>query len=336
MAKRTRRGGVRTRSVAGIDDLAPELRFNVLLRATVQMQKKMLSEDLGIKGVAFGYKETAGELTRQLCVRFYVRKKIVRPGAVRSIPRVLRVRVQHKGVRYAFAVPTDLIEAPGIDRLETHAKRPKLAPSIFHSTNPNEYGTATALVADPSGTRYILSAAHVVACVLRAPPVVLDSLIDSDTKPGVGTLNAYPMVGSSGIDAAVVRPALTSPETLVPRPGDVPVTVECPESELFLQDPGGFTMYSFRRTRSMTLHAVHPNFTVKDVYAEGPVTLPLIFEFQCGAEGGDSGSLVVDAHGRGVGMHIMGMKGESQLGYSVPIRRVLNGVVPGTRFTLAH
>ncbi len=324
------------RAASDVESLPPEVRFKLLLRATQQLRRRFAA-DRGIRSVAFGYKHTAGELTRTLCVRFYVRRKIVRPGEARAIPKSIRVRVQHEGVRYAFTVPTDIIEAPGIDRLETHAKRPKLAPSIFNTTNPNEYGTATALVTDAAGGTSLLTAAHVAACVLLSPSAALGTAVDSDNAPGVGTLAAYPAVGASGIDAAIVELSPgTDGRSLVPRPNGAPVAKVCPESESILLDPGSFTMYSFRRTRSMTFQAAHPDFTVSDIYAEGPVTFPLILEFECGAEGGDSGSMVVDGAGRAVGMHIMGMKGDARYGYSVPIGRVLAGVRPGVTLGLAY
>ena len=203
-----RSGRRATRGVPG----AP--RERAALRRAADACRRRYAGYPNVIGVGTGLKYVGGRARDLLCVQFYVRRKVARPGEGR-LPRFVWARRRDGSIVRSRRVPTDVIE---LRRLGFACRSGEPVEAL------GEAGALTLLFRNkaPGAARhYVLTCAHVAGDVRQSPPVepALESACCARGRLLARTLaNATHAGGTLAYDIAVaeVAPAcLPQPELRV-------------------------------------------------------------------------------------------------------------------------
>jgi hypothetical protein len=232
-------------------------------------------------GVGVARKRVGKTDRRNLCVVFYVRKKL----ALGRIAKRQRLPSSINGV------PTDVIEA-GTPRLTA---RPGSLIVVPEDTMDNS-GTLGAVVQDEEGKRYLLSNNHVLANINQNP--IGHPVLGEDMQTEIATLSVFVPLDINGpneVDAALARLDDPSMVRTRLRPPAGPLADDTPVAAILGHDVckrgagSGFT--------TGVIHSALSSNRIEDEQGDSLLFIDAIAiedsdEFF--SVGGDSGSLIVD------------------------------------------
>jgi hypothetical protein len=299
------------------------LRHAILERCAAQLGRAYRKSARSV-GVGIGCRQRSGRVEPEWCVKFYVPKKVKRPRHQEPLPRFRDLRVSVAKKRYSVRVPIDVVEVGGV----------KLQGFVFNEKAPTDIGAPCAVVADSSGNERLLAAGHVVARNAKMRHAALGEPVCASGGAEIGTLDASPDMNVAPIDAALVH-CTGDARAVLPRDGAAPVTRTASLDEVNAANHEGYRLLSWVESRPCRFVAVVKDFVIANTYAAGPVTFPLLMQFEAECHRGDSGALVVDAKGRGVCMHVLGTDADDnpaeKISFGVPLSAIFEAITPGNR-----
>lgn len=152
-----------------------EVDLNVVLNF---FEKKRLA-GLGVIGAGIGHRIQSDELTDEVCIRVYVRKKLPSEQITKKVPRFVYGRKSDGSIIYSKKIKTDVIpmEDSGLCcksgvEIEPFGHRGALT-LVFKNKVPRD------------NTIYILTCSHVVGDLTRSPPIhetISSSCCQQDAK----------------------------------------------------------------------------------------------------------------------------------------------------------
>lgn len=270
-------------------------------------------DDPNILGVGISEKVSGGKKTGELCVCFYVEKKLP-PAKVRArhmVPPVLA----GTGRR---AVYTD-VKAVGRLRPQVNKERSPIESGFSAGHFNVTAGTVGAIVKKKGGSsRYLLSNSHVLADSGRGKkgdPILYPGKADGGKRPAdqIAKLDSFVPFTKGGSFVNLVDAALA--QILPDRTSDVSYNLPGTKTPLGTITPKRNMMVTKRgRTTGTTSgRIVDTDFRFVLPYpGVGPVGYTRQVLCERYTDGGDSGSLVIDkATGKVVGLHFAGANGGS-------------------------
>src|SRR5262245_58716642 len=138
-------------------------RAHPALTRAAERARRRYGRGRGVLGVGTGLKYVGGRPRDLLCVQFYVRRKLRRPGR-RRLPRFVYARRRDGSIDRSRPVPTDVIE---LRRLGFACRAGEPIEAL------GELGTLTLLFRNKAardGGHYVLTCAHVAGDVGQSPP----------------------------------------------------------------------------------------------------------------------------------------------------------------------
>lgn len=281
-------------------------------------QMAAIAASEGVYGFGIGEKRAGGQLTGESCIRFYVRRK-VHPDRVNA-SALIPSRIGGKTAgNHEWSISTDVVEMD-----EPPAAQRALLPGYEIGHVSGTSGTLGLAVTGTTGERFILSCSHVVAPTGAVQNDPIESPPDFDKEPGpnvVGTLFSYARLRTdilNQLDAALVH--VPAAEHHV---SNLPLRLSAPARFADLSrwnfalfrnrvverfSPGGVSTGIIRSIENDLPFNFGPNLTLRfGNVVEVAYTSP--------TQGGDSGSIVVDADSREVlGLHFAG---RGHIGYCI-------------------
>lgn len=259
-----------------------------------------------VLAVGVGYRTRRGRrYTAEVCLGFLVDKKRVRPRG-KAVPRFIRTFIMRRGRRSLCLIPTDLEERGKGRPHQSFDLSGGVVARGPHGSAPRAKGAACCLVRE-KGTRrryLLLGCHHVFARSLNPGLVPQDPSEISHRHAGrlIGTLFDFSplnLVGRPCLDAALA--SVNDPSWLSPFfGGNAPTTVG---DGITL--PKGCRIYTPRG--SIEARFVKEWHNIPLPYRRfGTVVIRMAYQFRADTLPGDSGSPVLDMHGRLYGMHFWG------------------------------
>jgi hypothetical protein len=282
-----------------------------------------------VVGVCIARKQRRGRVGG-LCVQVLVRRKM----NIDNVPKAHRVPAELKSNAFARPLRTDVraVGAAWLEYLATEHRPARPGFDLGPSSNTRA-GTLGCVVSDKTGVRLGLSCAHVLAPLgqadLEAPVrrALCPSLgrardLEVVSAAPIGVLKAVRTPGftdadaATNLDAAVFAP--DDPADLAPLVALIDAVPQGVRTAVRVGD----AVHKVGAVSGLTTGLVHcVGLTVRIPYGDEIATFQDQIAITKFAEPGDSGSLVLDADNRAVGMHFAAMAG---LSICTPIRKVLD------------
>ncbi|HIA51843.1 MAG TPA: trypsin-like serine protease [Candidatus Melainabacteria bacterium] len=276
-----------------------------------------------IKGVAYGFKLTKGECTKEVSIQVFVARKLPKDHA-----KDFLVPKSINGLQ-TDVIPVGGFQASAVDP-KTLVRPLKFGVSGGHFLTRG--GTLGCQVEDPQGTKYVLSNNHVLADLNRATigdPIIQQSSLHGgraeDSSYVVAKLSKFIHLGFGGeaayIDAAIAKlESGTTPPNILGI-GSLAAASVAPYHGMTVKKSGCITGLTTGKISSS-----FGNMTVAyDDYQSllrGQITIDNSSNF---AAPGDSGSLIVDSNNNPVAL-LVAIASAGNVVVATPIDRVLNAL----------